>query len=291
VILFAAGNENSPLDGVKDGVQHHQGFALHPNVIAVAASNSLDLRSSYSNFGPAIALCAPSSGSPGRGIVTTDRRGAEGYDSADFTATFGGTSSATPLAAGLAALVLSANPDLTSAEVKAVMMDTADKIDTAGGAYQSGHSAFYGHGRINAERAVAVAAGRTVTPTPGIAKVLLVEHRINQALPDQSDTEHVLPFPLDVRPTAIEVGLDIKHTYSGDLRISLRAPNGQEVALYNGDGGSQPDVQRVFRSTEDPIRYEAILGQPAKGDWKLRIRDVAQADEGQLRKWSLAITY
>jgi len=291
VILFAAGNENSPLDGVKDGVQHHQGFALHPNVIAVAASNSLDLRSSYSNFGPAIALCAPSSGSPGRGIVTTDRRGAEGYDSTDFTATFGGTSSATPLAAGLAALVLSANSDLTSAEVKAVMMDTADKIDTAGGAYQNGHSAFYGHGRINAERAVALAAGRTVTPTPGIAKVLLLEHRINQALPDQSDTEHVLPFPLDVRPTAIEVGLDIKHTYSGDLRISLRAPNGQEVALYNGDGGSQPDVQRVFRSTEDPIRYEAILGQPAKGDWKLRIRDVAQADEGQLRKWSLAITY
>jgi subtilisin family serine protease len=291
VILFAAGNENSPLDGIKDGVQYHQGFALHPNVIAVAASNSLDLRSSYSNFGPAIAIAAPSSGSPGRGIVTTDRRGAEGYSTSDFTATFGGTSSATPLAAGLAALILSANPDLTSAEVKALMMDTADKIDAAGGGYQSGHSVLYGHGRINAEQAVRVAAAQGVPPAQQLSKVLLVEHRVNAPLPDLSNTEHALPFPLDVRPRALEVNVDIQHTYSGDLQIVVRAPGGQELKLYDGDGGSQPDVQKVFRSTDDPAGFEALLSQSAKGDWKLKVKDTAQADDGQLRKWSLAVTY
>ena len=71
VILFAAGNDGKPLNGQG----YHQGFALHPDVIAVAASNSLDKRSSYSNYGPGVSICAPSDGSPGRRIVTTDRQG------------------------------------------------------------------------------------------------------------------------------------------------------------------------------------------------------------------------
>jgi len=201
-----------------------------------------------------------------------------------------GLVAAAVLTAGLAALILSANPDLTSAEVKAVMMETADKIDPAGGAYANGHSALYGHGRINATRAVQAVAG-TTSVTPVVSRVLMLEHRVNEALPDLSQTEHALPFPLEVRAKAVEVAVDIKHTYPGDLRIVLRAPNGREVSLYNGDGGSQPDVLKVFRSSDDPARYEGILGQPAKGEWKLKIKDAAQADEGQLRKWSLAVTY
>lgn len=150
VILFAAGNQSRPLDGVKDGRISHQGFALHPDVITVAASNSLDQHASYSNFGREVALCAPSSGAPGRRVVTTDRRGTRGYDSGDYTFDFGGTSSATPLAAGLAALILTIHPDLTAAEVKEIMMETADKIDEANGGYVNGHSELFGHGRINA---------------------------------------------------------------------------------------------------------------------------------------------
>ncbi len=123
VILFAAGNENRPLKGnAENGKISHQGFALHPDVIAVASSNSLDKRSSYSNYGPEITICAPSSGYPGRRIVTTDRRGIKGYSSNDYTDDFGGTSSSTPLAAGLAALILSVNSDLSSAEVKNIIM-------------------------------------------------------------------------------------------------------------------------------------------------------------------------
>ncbi|MFN3533022.1 MAG: S8 family serine peptidase [Candidatus Brocadia sp.] len=64
VILFAAGNEDRPLNGQKDGQISHQGFALHPDVIAVGASNSMDQRSSYSNYGTELTICAPSSGAP-----------------------------------------------------------------------------------------------------------------------------------------------------------------------------------------------------------------------------------
>jgi subtilisin family serine protease len=171
VILFAAGNNNCPLDSVKGGtlllkcsIADRQlksgahlinGFAVNPDVIAVGASNSLDKRAAYSNYGPELSICAPSSGgAKTRCIVTTHRRSSLAYYSDGHTSQFEGTSGATSLAAGLAGLLLSLNPELTSSEVKRIMMETADKIDLENGRYENGHSPFYGHGRINAYKAV-----------------------------------------------------------------------------------------------------------------------------------------
>lgn len=292
VILFAAGNENRPLDGEKDGKVSYQGFALHRDVIAVGASNSRDKRSSYSNFGPELALCAPSSGSPGRSIVTTDRRGSSGYGSGDYTTTFGGTSSATPLAAGLAGLILSVNPDLSAAEVKQIMMDTADKIDADGehnGYDETGHSPWYGHGRINAHKAVAMAAGDS--DEDRLPDVLFMEHRVNISVPDMGDTEDVIPFPLDVDVREIAVNVEIKHTWRGDLRVILRTPGGEEVVLQERSGGSQDDLVRSYRSIDEPDLFAPVIGGPAQGDWGLQVVDLAARDVGTLVKWGLAVTY
>lgn len=156
VILFAAGNDYGVLKGTRpwDSQQMHLGFALHDDVMAIAASNSLDRHSEYSNSGQKVAVCAPSNGYPGRGIVTTDLLGIKGKALGDYRSDFGGTSSATPLVAGLAGLILSVNPDFTAAEVREIIQETADKIDPAGGQYINGHSAQYGYGRINAHKAV-----------------------------------------------------------------------------------------------------------------------------------------
>lgn len=289
VILFAAGNEDRPLDDVVNGVTSHQGFALHPDVVSVGASNSLDQRSAYSNHGPELSLCAPSSGSPGRGITTTDRRGAKGYSSGDYTSSFGGTSSATPLAAGLAALILSVNPELTSAEVRTLMMETADKIDQENGQYENDHSPLYGHGRINAHRAVAAAAGDN--PENRLPEVLLIEHRINKPIPDFDEVQDPIIFPLEVQINSIEVSVDIRHTWSSDLRVFLISPQGHEVILHNRAGGSQDNVIQTYRSSDDPELFEPIVGTNAKGDWRLRIMDLAEADVGTLLKWSVGITY
>lgn len=70
---------------------------------------------------------------------------------------FSGTSSSTPFAAGIAALVLSANPRLTSAQVRSVLQETADKIGPKNGYKANGHSNDFGYGRVNAARAVAQA--------------------------------------------------------------------------------------------------------------------------------------
>lgn len=160
VILFAAGNDdhniNDPAGGTLDG------FAVHPDVIAVAACNSLDQKSNYSNFGREISVCAPSNGAGGRGILTCDVRGTfrfnngnyeSGYEAGDYTRTFGGTSSATPLVAGICALILSANPALTAKQVKEILQSTARKIGPAE-SYVNGHSIYFGYGCVEAEAAV-----------------------------------------------------------------------------------------------------------------------------------------
>ena len=159
VVVFAAGNANHDINNPAGGTL--DGFAIHPDVIAVAASTSRDQRSSYSNFGKEISICAPSSGAGGWGILTADVTGVDpftgtplGYDSGEYTYDFGGTSSACPLVAGIAALVLSVNPSLTSADLKTLLQKTARKIGPPGGYGPNGHSKEFGYGCVNAAAAV-----------------------------------------------------------------------------------------------------------------------------------------
>ena len=169
VVLFAAGNGNESVSAPAT----LDGYASYDRVIAVAASNDNDVRSAYSDFGPEVDVCTPSNDTaPGhRAIFTTDRMGNVGYNpptppnvdpagaAVNYTGTFGGTSSSAPLAAGVAALMLSIAPDLTREQVQYVMEATADKIDAANtdpvGRYQAtGHSQWYGYGRVHALDAV-----------------------------------------------------------------------------------------------------------------------------------------
>ncbi len=288
VILFAAGNENRPLKGIKDGRVSHQGFAMHPDVISVGASNSLDEKSYYSNFGKELTLCAPSSGSPGKQIVTTDRRGSRGYNAGDYTFSFGGTSSSTPLAAGLAALILSENPDFSSAEVKQIMIETADKIDSTNGNYIEGHSQVFGYGRINAEKALQLVTG---TGEDTLPQVLSMEHRIQRTIPDLGAVDSIIPFPLDVIIKQIEISIEITHTWSGDLQVILTSPQGREIILQDRTGGNSNDLIKTFRSADEPTLFSKLISKSAKGDWRIKVIDMAAADVGILVKWGIAITF
>ena len=109
-------------------------------------------------------MVAPSGGGV-LDIYTTDVSiPGRGYNPAPMPAgahtdTFSGTSSATPLAAGVAALIIDANPKLTRDEVRDVLESTAEKI---GDGYSTrgataGHSSKFGYGRVDAQAAVAEA--------------------------------------------------------------------------------------------------------------------------------------
>jgi subtilisin family serine protease len=145
VILFAAGNSNALFDN----------YSSYETNLAVGAVDDTGLKSYYSSFGPGMDISAPSNGGL-QGITTTSpSTGGDGV-----TDSFGGTSSACPFVAGVAGLVLSANPELTAAEVRSILKKTARKIDQAGGEYnEEGESPFYGAGLVNAAAAVRMAKG------------------------------------------------------------------------------------------------------------------------------------
>ena len=157
-IVFAAGNDG---EGINEA-DRLNGFAVHPDVLAVSACTSTDERDPASSHGAEIAVCAPSSGFPGRPIATTDVTGTytdafglvhERGVAMDCAQKFGGTSSASPLVSGVCALVLSANPELTANEVRAIIQETARPIG-ARDTYVDGHSRSFGFGCINADAAV-----------------------------------------------------------------------------------------------------------------------------------------
>jgi subtilisin family serine protease len=123
--------------------------------IAVGASSELDCRDAYSRFGPPLDLVAPSGGGLAPGIVTTDRTGKAGYAPGSYYPYFGGTSSTSPLTAGVAGLILSRNPGLTEQQVEQILEGSADKVEPDLAQYDSnGHSDRYGFGRLDAEQAL-----------------------------------------------------------------------------------------------------------------------------------------
>ncbi len=132
--------------------------ASHPDVMAVGASTDYDYRSDYSQFGEGLAFVAPSSGGA-TGITTTDRTGGSGYNTSsgsagNYYSDFGGTSASAPLAAGIGALLLSLDPTLPAAEVRALMQDSCDKVGRV--PYTNGWNAYVGFGRLNAAAALAL---------------------------------------------------------------------------------------------------------------------------------------
>ncbi len=157
VICYAAGNE---------GLDYVNYYSAHPDVICVGASTSKDEHATYSNRGREVTIVAPSNGdwpitasraSWDNGVsweVGAYRYWWDGIDRSAHHKHFGGTSSATPLVAGICALMLTANPDLTAKDVKQILIDTADKIGDPLEYNTEGHSLKYGYGRVNADKAV-----------------------------------------------------------------------------------------------------------------------------------------
>lgn len=327
IILFAAGNSNRPVNGVvnETGWPNNQyegptrwldGFAIHPDVIAVSACTSLNKKSAYSSWGKEISVCAPSNNGhpnigfsltypringsfPGRGIVTTDRLGPSGYSSSDYTNNFGGTSSACPLAAGVAALILSANPELSAAEVRDVLESTADKIiddstdpqlGNAFGNYDAnGHSLWFGYGKVNAYEAV-LEAQRRFSGTDKPSEIVRFESTPLLPIPDNNPVGIVNSFEAQNQGVVedLQVGVDISHTYIGDLIVELEAPSGRTVKLHDRTGGSTNNIIQTYTS-EKFGELKSFIGETIRGQWSLRITDLAVRDTGILNAWDLVM--
>lgn len=143
LVVVAAGNDG------KD-----PGFAATTAMIPVSATNSADQRTSWSNYGAFVALAAP-----GEGIWTTNRGG--GYSA------WSGTSFASPITAGVVALMMAKRPDLPNTTIESLLYASAKDLGT------TGRDTTYGWGRVDAAAAVAAAAAAapaadTTAPTVSI---------------------------------------------------------------------------------------------------------------------------
>lgn len=142
--FFSAGNTGS-----------NPGWTGSPDIVVVSGTDSNDAIASWSSFGSYVQLAAP-----GVGIYTTNWT--LGYSSVN------GTSFSSPVAAGVAALVMAANPKLTGADVQNILFKTA--VDLGAG----GKDPYYGYGRVNADAAVKMALSTvsvtdTASPTTAVS--------------------------------------------------------------------------------------------------------------------------
>jgi subtilisin family serine protease len=332
VVVFSAGNANRPTQGqieergwprnILRGLTNWlSGFAVHPDVITVAAITSLNRKAFYSNWGNDIAIAAPSNNAPpnmslpevgtvetgpplntkfeGLGMVTCDRTGSSGYGSSDYTTSFGGTSSACPVVAGVAGLVLSANPDLEAWEVKQILQETADKIvdtnpdpqlNVSYGTYNNkGHSLWFGYGKVNAYKAVKAAQARHLT-TRQLSRTITAKSDVTLRIPDDAPNgqRSALDIAESGRLQDIQVYLEIEHEFLSDVSITLISPQSQSILLQGRTLGSQTQLQKTYTLTTTPA-LRLLLNQSVRGRWQLQVADHAPENIGQLKQWQLVL--
>jgi MYXO-CTERM domain-containing protein len=187
VVLFAAGNGDSELNAQPIGPDE---LPAMDETLAIGGCDHTGAVAKYSDYAASLSLLAPTwSGYPDEPrITTTDTSAAGGANkggenhqtdpsqtdvptgkaepdpAGDYTRYFSGTSAATPIVAGVAALVLSADPGLDWRAVRDILQSTAEPVGQnaqpprLAAAYgPDGHDDHYGHGRVHAARAVALA--------------------------------------------------------------------------------------------------------------------------------------
>lgn len=162
IVCFSSGN--TPVYSITQPVTYQ---AALDEVLAVGAVYNNGSRHGESCYGMELDLVAP-----GYAIPTTDREGTDGMNNGNYFMDFQRTSAACPHASGVAALMLSARPELTREQVYEILESTAQKVGNYG--YNNNNSYYHpngtwheevGHGLVDAHMAVVEAAlfGREVS--------------------------------------------------------------------------------------------------------------------------------
>ena len=84
------------------------------------------------------------------------------------------------------------------------------------------------------------------------------------------------------------VELQIQHSWIGDLRVRLTAPDGTDVLLHDRAGSNQVDLRKSYDPTSLPA-LARLLERDARGDWRLEVVDLAARDVGRLEAWALEL--
>jgi subtilisin-like proprotein convertase family protein len=290
ITLWAGGNGRANGDD-----SNFDGYANSIYVIATGAVTDGGTQADYSEPGANLLITTPSSGGA-QATSTTDLTGSSGYNnggggdfvSADYTNRFGGTSAASPLAAGAVALLLQSNPNLGWRDVKEILARSATKNHAADAGWFTNAAGFhfndkYGAGLINIEAAVNLAAG-WASPGP------MVSHTVSSpgavAIPDNSapgaEKTFVMTAANDVRVEQAAVAVDATHARRGQLEITLSSPAGTVSRLARPRTDNRSGLAWTFTTPQ-------FWGERSPGTWTLRVRDTANGNSGTLNSASLTL--
>ena len=224
--------------------------------ITVGATTSTDSRASYSNYGTCLDVFAP-----GSSIKSA------WHTSSTATNTISGTSMASPHVAGAAAMVLSANPGYTPAQVAASIVSTST----------TGVVTNPGTGSPN--RLLYVGGGSEPPPPPGCSGT----NGTNISVPDLGTGSSPISISGCARQASATstIEVHIVHTYIGDLIVDLVAPDGSVYNLHNRTGGSADNINATYSRN--------LSSEAASGNWTLRVRDMASQDTGYIDSWTLTV--
>ncbi|MCZ7377624.1 S8 family peptidase [Micromonospora sp. WMMC250] len=226
--------------------------------ITVGSTTSADARSSFSNIGTCLDIFAP-----GSSITSA------WYNSNTATNTISGTSMATPHVVGAAALVASANPGWTPAQVRNELVSTATPNVISNVGSGSPNLLLY------------VGGGTTPPPPTGCTGTNGTDVSIPDAGSAVTSSITISGCGRNAS-SASTVAVNIVHTYRGDLVIDLLAPDGSSYRLKNSSTSDSADNVIATYSVN-------VSGEAADGTWRLQVRDTYSADTGYINTWTLTV--
>ncbi len=137
-------------------------------------------------------------------------------------------------------------------------------------------------------------AGATVTASSPQPTESTYRSSPGTPIPDADTTgiEAPIVVPDSGAVAGLKVGVDITHTWIGDLTVTLRHPDGTDVILHNRTGGSLDNIITSYPDLTVPAQsLGALFGKPMAGTWKLIVKDTVSGDLGTLNAWGLTITH
>jgi kexin len=291
VFFMAAGNEGDSIGGRN----------LYGNLNEMMMVGSVDrsgVPTAFSTPGAQVLVAAPSGATMSRqqgGIVTTDIRGSAGYSLTDYTTSFQGTSASTPMASGVAALLLQNRPDLGWRDIRWILAHTASPATGVTGEL-SGQSGLrfhpkVGFGRLNARGAVDRAATHTLLPAARSCSGN--PSTVNATIPNNTANGLVYRFNQASMGCSLQtieyisVDLAFAHSYTGDIEVELQSPSSTRSTLTE----AHLCPNNLCASLSNGWTFGSVrhLGEAAAGDWELHVRDRAPGNTGVLKSWRITL--
>ncbi len=217
-------------------------------MIVVSSTDSADNKSSFSNYGSYVSLAAP-----GSGIWTTSRNG--------IYQAWNGTSFSSPLAAGVAALMMAARPDLSGAQIEQLLFSTATDLGVAG------KDPVFGNGRVNAAAAVAaarayVSAVDSSAPSAAIGSPTASSSVSGSVTVSASAADNVGVARVDLKVNGTVVASDSSapYNFTWDTTGVANGMNNLVVVAYDaaGNAGVSATVAVNVANTTAPLVADTV---------------------------------